>query len=288
MKISIKFWYVLVITGIITSFPARAQDSEKGAPPMKTGPGALGVLQKSSYALGMWRRVLGSTHGVNGIMFIANGTMAEANQGGSWTEYKVSKVTVEMTYYTFQQGVAQSPGARWDFSLVDSSGHMQREILVAAGKYAWDEATPGGTAKPAMEAATYRLTQNWLTPHGLLWAALTPDGKGVVKGIQMSDEGGKTVLTIPVNGVPAEVTMDADNRPEKVETRLKHPILGDTPIEINYSGYRDIEIGYGIFFPEHIVEKIGGHTALDLTVTEFHTNAYSVFPVPTNLKPSLN
>jgi hypothetical protein len=292
MKIMTKVWVGLLLAGIaFGTVPARAQEEdpahpekEKGAPPFKEAPGALGYLQRASYSLGMLRRVGGSTHAVTGIMFNANGTMSDAGPGGTWTEYKVPKVTVEMTYNNFHQGVVQSPGARWDYSLVGSNGQTQRKIFAAAGTAAWDEATPGGAASPAMNAAAYRLTLNFLTPHGLLWEALTADGKGISEGVKMTQEGGKTILMIPVNGVPAKVTMGDDHRPEKVETRIKHPILGDTPVEITYSNYKDIEIGYGIYFPEHVVEKLGGHTVLDLTVTEFHTNPYSVFPVPANVQ----
>jgi hypothetical protein len=275
---------VLALVGVMTVL-ARAQDDfeKKGAPPFKTAPGVLGVLQKSSYALGMLRRVVPSTHGVTGLLLIGNGTMAEPQRGGTWAEYKVPRVQLEMTYFPLRQGVNVSPGARWDYTLVDSSGKTQRRIQVVAGNAAWDEATPGGVATPMMETATYRLAQNWLSPHGFLWACLTADGKGVAEGVTMGEEGGKTVIMFPVNGVPAKATLDGMNRPEKIEVRLKHPILGDTSVEFDYSDYRDIEYGYDVMFPGHIAEKIGGHTALDLTVTEFHTNPYTVFPLPPNV-----
>ena len=97
------------------------------------------------------------------------------------------------------------------------------------------------------------------------------------------EQGGKKVLTIPIDAIPARVTLGADNRPEKVESSIKHPTLGETTVEINYSGYRDFE-HYGVFFPTHIVEKLGGRPVFDLTVTEFHTNPYIVFPVPATIQ----
>jgi len=226
------------------------------------------------------QRRTGQTHGVNGILFVASGKMTEVLSAASWPEYKVSKLSEELTYYTFSQGVAKSPGTRMDFSIIDSTGQKQRKIFAAAGNVAWDEATPGGNATPATETASDRLLHIWLTPHGLIWAALTADGKGIANGVTMSQENNKTVLVIPVNGVPVKVILGTDNRPEKVEARIKHPILGDTSLEINYSGYRDFEHAYGVYFPAHIEEKLGGRTVLDLTVMEFHTNPYIVFPVP--------
>jgi hypothetical protein len=287
MKRTRKFLHVLLILGVLAALTTRAQDPlgpEKGAPPLKLGPGALGVLQKSSYNTGMLRRVGGSSHGVNGIMFTATGTMSEPAANGVWTEYKVQKLTAEMTYYTYQQGVSRSPGSRWDYSLIDTTGKMMRKIYAAAGGAAWDEVTPGGPATAVADAATYRLTFNWLTPQGLLWAALTPDGKAIVEGVKMSQDGGQTIISLLVNGIPASVRMDSNDLPVRVETRVKHPTVGDKPLELEYSDYEDIEVGYGVLFPKHIVEKLDGHTILNITVTEFHTNAYSVFPIPASVQ----
>lgn len=296
MKMAAKFLGILALAAtMLATIPAGAQDQkdgspfdEKGAPPFAKAPGAMGVVQTMSYALGLLRRVGGATRGVNGIFFLASGTMSEPAAGGTWTNYKMPKSTIEMTYYTYHQGVIESPGSRWDCTLVGADGKEQRRIFVSAGKYAWNEETPGGKATPEMAALDLRQKQIWLSPQGLVWAALAADGKSLAEGVTMSQEGGKTVLMIPVNGQPAKVTLGAYSRPEKVETRVKDPVLGDTSIEIDYSDYRDIEDAYGVFFPAHIVEKLGGHTALDITVNDFHTNAYSVFPVPANVRQAGN
>ncbi len=259
-----------------------------GDPPPTPGP--LGVVKASSWALGIQRLVNpggpnnapARAHGVNGIMFTASGTMSEPKAGGQWTDCKVSKVVTEMTYYTFSQGVAKSPGTRWDFTC-DASGKPERKIFVAAGDAAWNEQTPGGSATAAMDMLSDRLTHIWLSPHGLIWAAINDKGDALAKGVTVSQEGGKDVFNIPINGVMAKVTLDADKRPAKVETKIKHPVLGEVPVEITYSDYRDFERAYWVYFPERIVEKINGKTVLDLKVSEFHANPYSVFPVPSNV-----
>ena len=171
-----------------------------------------------------------------------------------------------------------------DYTLTDAKGKTERRILVAAGDQAWNEVTPGGNATPAKDTLSDRMLHLWTTPHGLIWAALTPDGKDIAKGVTLSQEAGKMVLTIPLNGVPAKVTLDADNRPAKVEAQIKHPVLGNTSLEIDYSDYRDFERAYWVYFPAHIVEKLGGKIVQDLTVTNFHTNPYVVFPVPSNVQ----
>jgi hypothetical protein len=247
---------------------------------------AMATVKTVADRLGMLRTVQppgGTLRGVNGILFVAHGTMATPQAGATWPTRTVSKLTTEVTYYRFSQGMAVSPGMRWDFTLAAADGKPERQVQVAAGSFAWNETEPGGTAIPAMETADERLREIWLTPQGLIWAALTPDGKGLANGVTVSQEGHDVVLTIPENGTPVKVTLDVQNRPARVETRVKDPVLGDTAVETTYSGYRDFENAYGVFFPTRIVQKLGGHTVLDLTVTEFHTNPYVVFPVPANV-----
>ena len=57
---------------------------------------------------------------------------------------------------------------------------------------------------------------------------------------------------------------------EKVETWTPNPILGDMPIETNYSDYRDFG---GVKFPTKIVQKQGGFPVLDVTVSDVQPNA---------------
>ena len=125
-----------------------------------------------------------------------------------------------------------------DYTLTDAKGKTERRILVAAGDQAWNEVTPGGNATPAQDTASDRLLHLWTTPHGLIWAALSPDGKDIAKGVTMAEEGGKTVLTIPLNGVPAKVTLGADNRPSKIEKQIKHQVLGNTYLKNDKKNYR--------------------------------------------------
>jgi hypothetical protein len=78
-----------------------------------------------------------------------------------------------------------------------------------------------------------------------------------------------------------KVTLNAKNQVEKVETRS-----GDSVMETTYSDYKDHgEIQSDVLFPSRIVQKQGGTTVLDLTVTKTDTNnPYVVFPVPENVE----
>jgi hypothetical protein len=50
---------------------------------------------------------------------------------------------------------------------------------------------------------------------------------------------------------------------------IDNPVLGDTPVEIRYSDYRDFG---GVMFPARIVRIQGGHPVLDITVSSVTAN----------------
>jgi glyoxylase-like metal-dependent hydrolase (beta-lactamase superfamily II) len=103
----------------------------------------------------------------------------------------------------------------------------------------------------------------WMTPYGFLREAeknnLTATSKSV---------GGKkyTVVTFTApNKARFNGYIDEDNMLARVETWIDTPMLGDTPVEVTYNGYKDFA---GLKFPTSIVQKQGGYPTLDLTVTD--------------------
>jgi glyoxylase-like metal-dependent hydrolase (beta-lactamase superfamily II) len=167
----------------------------------------------------------------------------------------------------------------------------QRQIQVVSGQFAWNESTPGAgltpgtTATPAPGAANDRLLQLWTTPFGALKAA-----ERAGANTKVAVEGGNTILTFPLSGPLAGITMkatlNAKNQVERVETRADNPVLGDTTTETTYSDYKDLgEITSDVFFPTHIVQKQGGYPVLDLTITKTDpNNPYVIFPVPESVE----
>ena len=143
----------------------------------------------------------------------------------------------------------------------------QRTIQVVSGKSAWTE----GGAQPAPNpgAVSDRLRQIWLTPHGVIKAAIasgTPaDGN---------------VFTFKVEDRDVKVTLNQENLVERVEYLTTNSVVGDVPVEITYSDYA--EFG-GIQFPRHIVEKQDGFDTLDITITDVQPNAAVSLPVPPNV-----
>jgi glyoxylase-like metal-dependent hydrolase (beta-lactamase superfamily II) len=63
---------------------------------------------------------------------------------------------------------------------------------------------------------------------------------------------------------------------ERVETQVDNPMLGDMPVEWNYSLYKDFG---GVQFPTAIEQRQGGSPTLELTITDVKPNA------PADIRP---
>lgn len=173
-----------------------------------------------------------------------------------------------------------------------AGGVPQHTIQTVREKYAWNESEIGaglepgkGTATPAMADQKERLLQLWILPCGVVKAAMAAGDKTTV-----STENGATVITFPLSGSLADVTvkatLDSKNLVAKVETRSDNASLTNLITETEYSDYADHgELLTDIKSPGHIVEKQAGHPVLDVRVKGVDANnPYLVFPVPANVK----
>jgi hypothetical protein len=238
---------------------------------------ALATIKAAEYALGMIRgpqRIDAiNTLEVWGTGTSSNGTISN---GGP---------AVKITYHASYS--YRTPAMRVD--ITRGGPDAQRQIQVVNGQYAWNESVPGGgfipgsTATPAPAALNERLLAMWTTPHGVLKAA-----ERVANDAKVSKEGATTVVTFPLTGplagINAKMTLNAKNQVEKVETKS-----GNVVTETTYSDYKDLgEIATDVLFPSHILQKRGGVTVLDLTVTKTDpNNPYVVFPVPDVVEKSI-
>jgi glyoxylase-like metal-dependent hydrolase (beta-lactamase superfamily II) len=100
-----------------------------------------------------------------------------------------------------------------------------------------------------------------------------PQSKGGVKT--------QLVTFTALNKWKMQGTVNSQNLLERVETWLDNPVLGDMPIEITYSDYKDFG---GVKFPTKIVQRQGGGPALDLTITDVQPNAAVAIEVPAGVK----
>jgi len=234
-----------------------------------------------SIVLFNWLWYMGMLRGVQEIDAVATlelkatGTIGVGGQACTLTNYRVS-----VNY--------QTPGMRVQYTCTAADGQARKAIEVVSGQFAWDEDVVGaglvpgrGTATPNQGALNERLIRLWSSPQGAPKAAVAGGDN-----TKVTMEGGKTVVTFPIPGVPgaeAKATLNASNQAERVETRL-----GSTVTEFTYEKYADYnppDDKVEGFYAGHIVEKRDRATIRDLTVTETEVgNLYVVVPVPENVR----
>jgi len=180
------------------------------------------------------------------------------------------------------------PAMRLEMTRTNPGGTSQHTIQTVREKYAWDESVVGaglepgrGTATPEMAVVRERLLQVWILPYGVVKAAMAAGDKTTA-----SVEDGATILTVPLSGELAGVTLKATLDSKNFITKVVAQTGGRMDIEADYSDYADHgEILTDIKSPGHIVEKKGGSTVLDIQIKTWDANnPYLVFPVPQSVK----
>jgi glyoxylase-like metal-dependent hydrolase (beta-lactamase superfamily II) len=114
----------------------------------------------------------------------------------------------------------------------------------------------------------------WTTPWGFLKGA-------VANNATVRRQGGQQIVSfIPANykspsGQTYTVTgyINAQNLVTKVETRVDHAVVGDLPVELEYSNYQNMN---GVQVPARIVQRQAGMPTFDASIT-------SATPNPGNL-----
>jgi glyoxylase-like metal-dependent hydrolase (beta-lactamase superfamily II) len=216
---------------------------------------------------------MGATN-LNSIEYSGSGTQYAFGQaprpGAPWPRFEAKTYTVAVDY--------QTPAMRLD--MVRAQGEHpphggggqpfagdQRTVTVVSGKHAWTEGGAQPVANPG--AVGDRLRDVWLTPHGVIKAALASGATA---------NGNQIALTL--EGRDVKVTLNDENLVEKVEYLTTNSVVGDVPVEITYSDYADYA---GTRFPTHIVEKQDGFDTLDITVRDVRPNAAVALEVPANV-----
>ena len=214
-------------------------------------------------ALGMERGVRREQTAINAIFFVAKGSLAS-----NGTARTVDRAVLSMSYFV--------PAIRMDVTW-RAGAKTEREIQVANGALAWNESEPGIGATPTSESAAERLRQIWLTPQGAMRALVNTRAKNK-DAVTIAQVDGRTTFSAQFEGAPFEVTVDAEHRPQRVRWTLDGKVH-----EAEFRGYKDWEL-LDVFFPQRIVQRIDGRVVADLTVTDFRSNPYVVFPVPAAMR----
>jgi hypothetical protein len=269
-------------TVVVAAIAALAMQSA-GA---QVAPDRAAVLRAAADALGMvrWSDIGADTTRLPGIDVV--NTMEFQGSGTSETGGRA----VETRYHV---ALGYNPPAmRVVLDRTGPDGASQRMIRTVRESYAWDESEVGaglvpgkGTATPAMAALRERLLELWTLPYGVIKAALAAGEKTTV-GI----ERGATVITFPLSGelagITVEATLDSENLVTRVETRPDDPGLASLTTQTDYASYADRgEVLTDIQSPGHITRRQGSRTILDIEVSTWEANnPYLVFPVPPVVK----
>lgn len=115
----------------------------------------------------------------------------------------------------------------------------------------------------------------WVNPVGFVKGAMANNAT-----VQAKTVGAKkyNVVSYAVDGkYKINGYIDDQNMVAKVETWVDNPVLGDMPVEAEYSGYKDF---HGLKFPTKLVEKQGGYPVMDLTITDANRNILAGVQAP--------
>jgi glyoxylase-like metal-dependent hydrolase (beta-lactamase superfamily II) len=199
-----------------------------------------------------------------------------------WPPFDVSSFTASINYETPAARVQMVRRQVVEPGRARPAPVEQRPVQIVSGTYAWNMAVPAGAApdaapapQPQVEAVDERTMEIWTTPHGFLKAAAANQATS-------QPANGGSDLTFTVGGKYRYVgRINAQNHVERVQTSIDNTVLGDTPVEITYSDYRDFG---GVMFPARIVRTQGGHPVLEITVSRVAMNPAVDVAVPDSVR----
>jgi glyoxylase-like metal-dependent hydrolase (beta-lactamase superfamily II) len=199
-----------------------------------------------------------------------------------WPAFDVSQFSAGINYETPAARVAMERIQVVEPGRARPTPAQQRPVQIVSGTYAWNMAAPAGAAagtapapQPQPAAVEERIMEIWSTPHGFLKAAVANNATS-----QPADGGSDVTFT--VGGKYRYVgRINAQNQVERVQTWIDNTVLGDTPVETAYSGYREFN---GVMFPARIVRTQGGYPVLDITVSSVTANPAVAIEVPEQVR----
>ena len=228
----------------------------------------------------------------------ASAVLARSAQAMGATQLNALRYTTEGNGYTF--GQAYRPGGAWPWITIHSitrsidygSATMRDEIVLSraeplggggyplsgqqrndqfiSGEMAWNQA--GTTATPGPRFVTDRLHQLWITPHGVLKAAMRGGARATA-----GEAGGSNVAFDWPGRFTAVAVISADGLVRRVESTFADPVMGDTSVVTTYDDYKSTG---GIQFPTRVRQTAGGYPVLDLNVTDVQVNPSLAIAVP--------
>ncbi|MBV9971434.1 MAG: MBL fold metallo-hydrolase [Xanthobacteraceae bacterium] len=229
---------MLLATTALMAVPAAAQD-------------ATSVLQAADRAMG--------AGGVNSVLYTATGTIRYPGQSydakDDWPKAPLTAYTATIDY----PSKSSKEDYTVDLSKKDVRGGglpIPKSTDFVNGGTAWN-INPQGQTNPQPNAAELRQFMITVSPYGFIKAALA-SGNATLENRYFNrlDE---TVKVVGFNSGKYRFTgeFDKDNLLSRVVTWFPSPVLGDMPIEVRYSDWKDV--GGGAKFPFHIHAHQGDH-----------------------------
>jgi glyoxylase-like metal-dependent hydrolase (beta-lactamase superfamily II) len=235
---------------------------------------AQAVLKRAAQAMGE----------PQSIRYVAEGTGYTYGQafvpGQAWPKITVHNLTRTINYSTgaMREEITLSRAAPKGGGGYPLSGQQRNDQFVS-GAYAWNMA--GANAQAGPRFVTERIHQLWVTPHGVIQAALKNKAS-----VEFQTKAGKSLAVLSFSEPGRFVAKAFINDAflvERVESRLPDPVLGETNSVISYFDYRDVG---GAKFPMRIEQSQGGHPTMALAVKEVQANAPADIQVPESVAKS--
>jgi glyoxylase-like metal-dependent hydrolase (beta-lactamase superfamily II) len=250
---------MMLLTAVLVASPLTGHAQDRVA--LEAAAKALGATDLKSI------EIQGS-----GLFFLAGQSQTP---GMAWPQFDVRSLTRTVNYET---GSLRDDMTRTRTLEPPKGGGAyvrgeHKAVAVVSGDHAWNVMGENAVAAPI--ALGERKLQLWSTPHG------------VIKAAQKNPAGaqGRTIAFGVPGQFKATAFLDAANLVERVEATLSSPVLGDMPVTVNYSDYRDFG---SVKFPTKIRQTYGGFPALELTVTEVKANAAADITVPDSVRQAGN
>jgi glyoxylase-like metal-dependent hydrolase (beta-lactamase superfamily II) len=151
---------------------------------------------------------------------------------------------------------------------------QQRNDQYLSGEYAWN-VSPTGPASVTSRSLIDRAHQLWITPHGVIKAALKEKAR-----LSWIKENGRPIAVVSFSQpgrFSSKAFLNNQYLVERVESRFPDQVLGEVSSVTEYRGYQP----FGpVQFPTQVKQTIGGHPVLELSVKEVTANAPVAFEVP--------
>jgi glyoxylase-like metal-dependent hydrolase (beta-lactamase superfamily II) len=229
---------------------------------------SFGPLDAAQKALGVER--------IDSLEYEATGKYYQFGQAPApelpWPEFAVDGYVATLDF------ARAAVHAKYHRVQVQEPGRARPHSEQTQDQYARDGVTwnlsPAPTAIPANLAE--RNAELWASPQGFIKAAVAH--RATTQALPGAGET-RVAFTLP-GGHRYEGVVNLAGDVLSVSSFIDSPVLGDTPIEFRYSGYRDFG---GVRFPERIERRVAGLPWYALTVSAVRVNTAQAFEVPAEI-----